>query len=91
MKVEYSKQFANAAYKLTGKYKESLKRNISEVKRADFITDVAGCTKLVSFRNSYRIRMGDYRLILLLKIVNETVIFELLLSRGEIFNKENKK
>lgn len=91
MNVEYSRQFEKAAYKLTGKYKESLKRIILEVKQAISISEVSGCTKLVSLKQFYRIRMGDYRLILLLKIVNETVIFELLLSRGEIYNKENKK
>jgi mRNA interferase RelE/StbE len=86
MNVEYSWQFEKAAYKLTGKYKESLKRIIIEVKQAISISEVSGCTKLVSLKQSYRTRMVDYRLILLLKMVNETVIFELLLSRREIYN-----
>jgi mRNA-degrading endonuclease RelE of RelBE toxin-antitoxin system len=90
MNVEYSRQFEKAVYKLTGKYKGSLKRIILEVKKAKSISEVSGCTKLVSLKQSYRIRMGDYRLILLLKMVNDTVIFEILLSRGEIYNKENK-
>ena len=91
MNVEYSRQFEKAAYKLTGKYKKSLKRIIIEVKQAKSIAEVSGCTKLVSLKQYYRIRMGDYRLIILLKMVNDTVIFEILLSRGEIYNKENKR
>jgi mRNA interferase RelE/StbE len=91
MKVEYSRQFEKAAYLLTGKYKESLKKIISDVKTAKSIADVPGCSKLVSFKQSYRIRMGDYRLILLHKIENDTIIFELLVSRVEIYNKENEK
>jgi len=89
MNVEYSRQFEKAAYKLTGKYKNSLKRIILEVKQAKSISEVSGCIKLVSSKQYYRIRMGDYRLILLLREANDTVIFEILLSRGEIYNNEN--
>jgi len=88
MNVEYSRQFLKAADKLTGKYKDSLKSIISEVKKAGDLSEVTGCIKLVSLRHSYRIKMGDYRLILLLKIHGNTVIFEMLVSRGEIYNKK---
>jgi mRNA-degrading endonuclease RelE of RelBE toxin-antitoxin system len=91
MNVEYSRQFAKAAYALTGKYKESLNRIISAVKLAGNITEVAGCTKLVSFRSSYRIKMGDYRIIILVKIIEDTAVFQLILSRDKVYNKQNKK
>jgi mRNA interferase RelE/StbE len=91
MKIEYSRQFAKAAYKLTGKYKESLKKIIIDVNRAENINDVSGCTKLVSFRNSYRIKMGDYRLIILVEIKENIAVFEMLVSRGEIYNKQNEQ
>ncbi len=90
MKVEYSKQFVKAAYKLTGKYKISLNKIISETIRAKDVTDLTNCVKMVGFQNSYRIKMGDYRLIFILKIVDQVVIFELLLSRGEIYRKEHE-
>ena len=90
MKVEYSKQFVKAAYKLTGKYKLSLKRIVSEVMQANDVTDLTNCIKMVGFKNSYRIKMGDYRLILVFKVIEDVILFELLLSRGEVYRKEHE-
>ncbi len=90
MKVEYSKQFVKAAYKLTGKYKVSLKGIISEVLLAKDVADITNCIKMVGFQNSYRIKMGDYRLIFIFKVVDQVVLFELLLSRGEVYRKEHE-
>jgi mRNA-degrading endonuclease RelE of RelBE toxin-antitoxin system len=91
MNVEYSKQFVKAAYKLSGKYKASLQRIVSEVKLANNIADLTDCIRMVGFKNSYRIIMGDYRLVLILRSVDDIAIFELLLSRGEVYKKEQKK
>ena len=90
MKVAYSRQFVKAAYKLTGKYKKSLQRIIAEVMRADDVADLTNCIKMAGFQNSYRIKMGDYRLIFIFKVVDHVTIFELLLSRGEIYRKEHE-
>jgi len=89
MNVEYSKQFVKAAYQLTGKYKLSLRRIIAELIQAKDVKDLTNCVKMVGFRNSYRIKMGDYRLIFIFKVVDDIAIFELLLSRGEIYRKEH--
>ena len=88
MKVEYSKQFAKAAYKLSGKYKISLQRIITEVKEAEALTEIANCIKMAGLSHTYRIKMGDYRLVFILKVVDDIVFFELLLSRGEVYKKE---
>jgi len=90
MNVEYSKQFVKAAYKLTGKYKITLQRIISEVMQAKDVAELTNCIKMVGFQNSYRIKMGDYRLIFIFKVVDSAAIFELLLSRGEIYRKEHE-
>jgi len=90
MKIEYSKQFVKTAYKLTGKYKISLQKIISEVLLAKDAADITNCIKMVGFQNSYRIKMGDYRLIFIFKVVDQVVIFELLLSRGEVYRKEHE-
>jgi mRNA-degrading endonuclease RelE of RelBE toxin-antitoxin system len=87
MKVEYSRQFVKVAYKLTGKYKISLQRIIAEVKQANDVADITDCVRMVGFQNSYRIKMGDYRLIFIIRVVDQVVLFELLLSRGEIYRK----
>lgn len=90
MKVEYSKQFVKAAYRLTGKYKISLQRIISEIILVKDLAEITNCVKMVGFQNSYRIKMGDYRLIFIFRIVDQVVLFELLLSRGEIYRKEHE-
>lgn len=90
MNVEYSKQFVKAAYKLTGKYKISLQRIIAEVMQANDVSDLTDCIKMVGFQHSYRIKMGDYRLILVFKVVDHIAIFELLLSRGEVYRKDHE-
>ena len=87
MKVEYSKQFVKAAYKLKGKYKISLQKIITEVMKAKEVAEVTNCIKMVGLQNSYRIKMGDYRLIFILKIIDQVAFFELLLSRGEVYRK----
>jgi mRNA interferase RelE/StbE len=87
MKVEYSKQFVKAAYKLKGKYKTSLKKIIAEVREASDPAEVTNCIKMAGLRHSYRIKMGNYRLIFILKIVDQVAFFELLLSRGEVYRK----
>ena len=90
MKVEYSKQFVKAAYQLTGKYKISLQSIISEIILAKEVSNFTNCVKMVGFQNSYRIKMGDYRLIFILKVVDQVILFELLLSRGEVYRKEHE-
>lgn len=90
MKVEYSKLFVKAAYKLSGKYKTSLQRIISDTIAANHLTDIPNCVKMVGLQNAYRIRMGDYRLIFIFKVVEQVVFFELLLTRGEVYQKANE-
>ena len=88
MKVEYSKQFVKAAYKLSGKYKVSLQRIINEVKAAKDVADLTDCIKMVGLQQSYRIKIGDYRLVFIVKIIDNVAIFQLLLSHGEVYKKE---
>lgn len=90
MNVEYSKQFVKAAYKLTGKYKMTLQRIVADVIRAEDVKDLTKCLKMVGFQNAYRIKMGDFRLIFIFSVVDQVVIFELLLSRGEVYRKEHE-
>ena len=46
--------------------------------------------KLVGYRNVYRIRLGDYRAFFTfhVEIINDTVIFRYLVSRGEAYAKK---
>lgn len=90
MKTDYSKQFVKAAQKLTGKYKSSLQRIVLEIKKAEDLSEVKNCIKLVGFEHSYRIRFGEHRIILRKNNNENVIVFELLLSRGDIYKKANE-
>lgn len=92
MKVDYSKEFEKALKKLSGKMLDSVRRVITEVKQARDIKDITDCTKLIGYRSIYRIRIGDYRAFFTfhIEIVNDTVKFKYLISRGEAYGKKIK-
>ena len=90
MNVEYSKDFEKSVKKLSGKMLGSICKVITEVKNAENIKDITDCKKLVGYRNVYRIRIGDYRAFFTfhIEIVNDTVFFRYLVSRGEAYAKK---
>ena len=90
MNVGYSKDFENSVKKLSGKMLNSIRRVITEVKNAESIKEITDCKKLVGYRNVYRIRIGDYRAFFTfhIEIVNDTVFFRYLVSRGEAYDKK---
>lgn len=92
MKVDYSKEFEKSLKKLSGKMLDSVRRVIEEVKQAQGIKDITDCTKLIGYRSIYRIRIGDYRAFFTfhIEIVNDTVKFKYLTSRGEAYGKKIK-
>ncbi len=92
MKVDYSKEFEKSLKKMSGKMLDSVRRVIIEVKQAQDIKDITNCTKLVGYRSIYRIRIGDYRAFFTfhIEIVNDTVMFKYLTSRGEAYGKKIK-
>ena len=90
MNIEYSKDFEKSVKKLSGKMLDSVRGVISEVKNAESIKDITDCKKLVGYRNVYHIRIGDYRAFFTfqVEIINDTVIFRYLVSRGEAYAKK---
>ena len=81
MNINYSKDFSNSVNKLSGKYKNSVINMIKEVKQAASIEDITDCKKLKDFQNIYRIRIGSFRALFLLRVV----------SRGEAYSKEYER
>ena len=69
---------------------DSIRRVITEVKQAENIKDITDCTKLVGYSNIYRIRIGDYRASFTfhIELVDDTVRFKYLTSRGEAYGKK---
>ena len=90
MNVDYSKDFKKSVKKLSGKMLDSVRRVVAEVKSAESLKDITDCKKLVGYRNVYRIRIGDYRAFFTfyIEIINDTVIFRYLVSRGEAYAKK---
>ena len=90
MNIEYSKDFEKSVKKLSGKMLDSVRRVVAEVKSAESIKDITNCKKLVGYRNVYRILIGDYRAFFTfhIEIVNDTVFFRYLASRGEAYAKK---
>jgi mRNA-degrading endonuclease RelE of RelBE toxin-antitoxin system len=87
MKIRISKEFEKTARKLSGKYKESLKKMILEIKSAQSVEEISDCKKLVGYDSIYRVRMGDYRAFFFLEIKDNTAFLKYLVSRGEAYNK----
>ncbi len=88
MNIKISKEFEKSARKLSGKYKESMKDVILEIRAAQSISDIGNCKKLVGYSSVYRIRMGNYRVFFLLEIIEQTVFLKYLTSRGDAYSKE---
>lgn len=90
MNVEYSKPFLKAVDKLSGKVLSSVLDMIREVKNANGIDEITNCKKLIAYKSVYRMRIGDYRAFFIfhVKIVDDTVKFEYLVSRGEAYDKK---
>ena len=88
MNLKFSKEFEKSAKKLSGKYKESLKNVILEIRAAQSVDDIGNCKKLIGYNSIYRIRLGDYRVFFLFEIVDLTVFLKYLVGRGEAYSKE---
>ena len=87
MNVEYSKDFVKSVKKLSGKMLDSIRRVITEVKNAENIKHITQCKKRVGYRTVYLFCLGDYRAFFTfhVAIVNGTVFFRYLVSRGEAY------
>jgi mRNA-degrading endonuclease RelE of RelBE toxin-antitoxin system len=93
MKVKISKSFAKAVDQLSGKQLDSVLDVIKEVKAAQGIEDITDCIRLVGYHCVYRIRIGGYRAFFTfhVEIINDIVMFQYLVSRGQAYTKKVKK
>lgn len=83
MNVEITRRFEKEADKLSKTIQNTLADLIDEVEKAENLTDVAHLKKLVGFENAYLIRIGDYRVGIL--VDESTVTFCRILHRREIY------
>lgn len=90
MKVRFSKSFAKAVDKLSGKQLDSVLDAIREVKAAEDIADITDCIRMVGYHSVYRIRIGGYRAFFTfhVEVVDDEVFFRYLVSRGQAYTKK---
>ena len=87
MKVEFNKRFLKD-FKVLPEYAQKAVKDIYiQISETFTLRDIPNCEKLQGNNNYYRIRFGDYRLILLLYISGDSVEFRRVLSRSQIYKK----
>lgn len=93
MKIVYSKEFIKKSKKITGKNLENLKNTIKEIKKADSIEEIKNYKKIIGYKNSYRIRVGNLRIFFLIeyRTYKNVVFFQYILNRGEAYSKKYMK
>ena len=84
MKVEFRSSFARDPRPLRDKsVKERVKATIQQIEEVDDLREISNVRKLSGSGNYYRVRIGGYRLGLLLK--QDTVVFVRCLPRRDIY------
>ena len=87
MIVEINKRFLKD-FKILPEYaQKAVKEIYIQISEVSTLFDISNCKKLQGDNNLYRIRFGDYRLILLLYLSGDTVEFRRVLSRGQVYKK----
>jgi Cytotoxic translational repressor of toxin-antitoxin stability system len=89
MKVEFNKRFIKDFKVLPEYAQKAVKEIYGQISLVSTLFDIPDCKKLHGNNNFFRIRFGDYRLILLLYISGDTVEFRRVLSRGQVYKKHN--
>ena len=85
MKVEFRSSFARDLKRIRDQsVKRRIKATMEQIEEVDTLRKVSGVRKLSISGNYYRIRIGDYRLGLLLK--EDTVVFIRCLPRRDIYH-----
>lgn len=89
MKYKLSKDFGKSLSRLNGKELASVLGVIDEVEKASSLADITDCKKLKSYNSVYRIRIGSKRAFFTfnIEIIDDVVIFQYLVSRGQAYDK----
>ena len=68
MNIEIRKSFTKDADKLPAPFKRQLATIIDTIEKAGQPNQLPDCKKLTGYKIAYRIRMGQYRIIFIMKI-----------------------
>jgi mRNA interferase RelE/StbE len=87
MKIIYHKTFFKDAEKVPEATSAMLKALVDGINSARMLADIVGCKPLSGVKNGYRIRRGDYRILLLYK--DNIVYLRRVVVRGQAYKKHN--
>ena len=91
MIVRYAGIFLKDLKSLPVNMRQAITLIVQKIEHAKSIREIPNCKKLQGVENAYRIRKGDYRLIFLFLVIDDTVFFQRVLPRGDIYKKHNLK
>ena len=87
MKVEVTRQFVKDLKILPLKIQQGVAEAYANVVNATTIREILNCKKLEGSRHYYRIRVGSYRVLFLVTITADTVIFKRVVPRSGAYKK----
>lgn len=90
MNVEFNKKFLKDFKVLPDYAQTAFKEIYTQIVNAESLFEVPNCIRMQGSNDLYRIRFGDYRLLLLLYISGDTVEFRRVLPRGQVYKKHVK-
>jgi len=84
MKIEFTKKFQKQVVKSADRAtKKKLLDIIQQTQQANSLTNISKLKKLKGYKNTYRIRLGDYRIGIYIQ--KDTVIFAAFDHRSDIY------
>jgi mRNA-degrading endonuclease RelE of RelBE toxin-antitoxin system len=87
MKIEVTRQFVKDLETLPLKIQQGVAEAYTNVAKATGIHEILNCKKLAGSKHHYRIRVGSYRVLFLVTITADTVIFKRVVPRGGAYKK----
>jgi len=87
MKIEVTRQFVKDLKILPSKIQQKVAETYTNVAQATGIHEILNCKKLEGSTYHYRIRVGSYRVLFLVVIAADTVIFKRVVPRGGAYKK----
>ena len=87
MKIEVTRQFVKDLKTLPQKIQQRVAETYTHVAKANSIRDILNCKKIEGSTHYYRIRVGSYRILFLVTITADTVIFKRVVPRGGAYKK----
>jgi len=87
MKVSFDQSFQKSISKLKNKQvAQRIIKLIDQLEKAEKLTEISNVKKLKGFQNYYRIRIGDYRLVLE-QVEKEWILLIVIAHRKDIYDR----